>query len=98
LRRLLDSDFEIESVLLADRREEELAPLIGERAPVYIVPQQLMNDIVGMKFHSGVMACGRRKPRMTIDQAVPTDRERLTLVICPEIANVENIGSMIRLA
>lgn len=98
LLRLLDSDFQIESVLMADRREAELAPLVGERAPVYVVPQSAMNDILGLKFHSGVMACGIRKRRQSIDMVIPKDRERLTLVICPETANVENIGSLIRLS
>jgi tRNA G18 (ribose-2'-O)-methylase SpoU len=98
LRRLIESDFEIESVLLADRRADELAPIVPAHVPVYVVEQALMNDILGMKFHSGVMACGKRKTAMTLDQVVPKDREQLTLVICPEIANVENIGSLIRLA
>jgi len=98
LRRLLASDFHIESVLMADRRVEELSPLVQDRAPIYVVPQLLMNEILGMKFHSGVMALGRRKPRATIDQTIPKDKENLTLVICPEIANVENIGSLIRLS
>ena len=98
LRRLLDSDFEIESVLLADRRAEEMTPLVGDRAPVYVVSHDVMNGILGMKFHSGVMACGRRKARQTLDEVIPKHRSPLTLVICPEIANVENIGSLIRLS
>ena len=98
LRRLLESDFEIDSVMLAERRVGEIAPLVPDRVPVYVVPQQRMTEILGMKFHSGVLACGRRKARLTLDQVVTKNRERLTLVICPEIANVENIGSLIRLA
>src|SRR3954464_13191498 len=98
LRRLLASEFEIESVLMSDRRVEELSPLVGDRAPIFVVPQSLMHDIVGMKFHSGVMAAGRRKGRATIDAVIPKNRENLLLVICPEIANVENIGSLIRLS
>ncbi len=98
VRRLIDSDFEIESVLLADRRADEIAPIVPAHVPVYVVPQELMHEILGMKFHSGVMACGRRKSPVSLEQVVPRDRDRLTLVICPEIANVENIGSLIRLA
>jgi tRNA G18 (ribose-2'-O)-methylase SpoU len=56
-----------------------------------------MERVMGFKFHSGVVACGRRKPRATIDEVVPRDRERLTLVVCPDLSNVENVGSMIRL-
>jgi len=57
-----------------------------------------MNEILGLKFHSGVLACARRKPAQVLDDVVPKDRDRLTLVICPDISNVENIGSLIRLA
>ena len=97
-RRLLASDFPVDSVMLAERRVAEIAPIVPERVPVYVVAQQLMNEIVGLKFHSGVLACGRRKQRQTIDQVVRCDKEELTLVICPEISNVENIGTMIRIA
>jgi tRNA G18 (ribose-2'-O)-methylase SpoU len=98
VRRLFASDFPVESVLLAERRVEEITPVVPAEVPVYVVSQDLMNRVLGLKFHSGVMACGRRKPRASIDQVVPKGRERLTLVICPDISNVENIGAMVRLA
>jgi tRNA G18 (ribose-2'-O)-methylase SpoU len=98
VKRLLASDYPVDSVLLADRRAEEIAPLVPAHVPVYVTSQELMNHILGLKFHSGVMACGRRKERRSLDDVVPKDRERLTLVICPDISNVENIGSMIRLS
>ena len=98
VRRLLDSDFPVDSVMLTDRRVDEIAPLVPGHIPVYVVPQDLMNAILGLKFHSGVLACARRKPTHTLDEVVPKDRQRLTLVICPDISNVENIGSLIRLA
>ena len=97
-RRLLASDFPVVSVMLAERRVAEMAPLVPDHVPAYVVSQELMNQIVGLKFHSGILACGRRKPRQTIDQTIPRDKPNLTLVICPEIANVENIGTMIRIA
>lgn len=98
LRRLLDSDFEIESVLLSEKRAAEIGPIVAQRAPVYVVSPERMTEIAGLKFHGGVLACGKRKPTASIDALIPRERERLTLVICPEIANVENIGSLIRLS
>ena len=110
VRRLLESDFPVESIFLADRRPEhakryrevrraaEMARILPEGVAVYAAPQEVMNGVLGLKFHSGVMACGRRKPPATLDQVVPRDRERLTLVVCPDISNVENIGSMTRIA
>jgi tRNA G18 (ribose-2'-O)-methylase SpoU len=97
-RRLLASDFPVDSVMLVERRVAELAPVVPEHVPAYVVSQELMNEIVGLKFHSGILACGRRKPRQTIDDVIPRDKAGLTLVICPEISNVENIGTMIRIA
>src|SRR5690349_11325202 len=83
VRRSLERDVTLESVMLADRRVEEMSPLVPAHVPVYVVPQPLMNEILGLKFHSGVLACARRKERQVLDEVVPKDRERLTLVICP---------------
>jgi tRNA G18 (ribose-2'-O)-methylase SpoU len=98
VRRLLDSDFVVESVFLSERRAPEIAPAVPDHVPVFVAPHGVMEQVLGMKFHSGVIACGRRKQRQTIDDAIPKDRERLTVVICPDISNVENIGSIIRIA
>jgi tRNA G18 (ribose-2'-O)-methylase SpoU len=97
VRRLLDSDYPVVSVLLSDRRAQEMAPVVRADVPCYVVPDALMHQVIGYRFHSGVIGCGRRKPRATIDQVVSRDVQRLTLVICPEIANAENMGAMIRL-
>lgn len=97
VRRLLASDFHVESVFLSIKRKD-FAANVPQHVPVYVAPQAVMEQVLGFKFHSGVIACGRRKPRMTIDEVVPRDSERLTLVVCPDISNVENIGSIIRLS
>ena len=101
VRRLLESDFPVESVLLAERRVDQIAPLVPEPIPVYVTPPEQMQRILGMKFHSGVIACGKRKPPMTLDQVLPPpDRapRRMTIVVLPDISNVENLGSLIRIA
>src|SRR3954468_8778360 len=50
-RRLLASDFPVDSIMLAERRVAEVTPLVPEHIPVYVVAQELMNEIVGLKFH-----------------------------------------------
>jgi tRNA G18 (ribose-2'-O)-methylase SpoU len=98
LRRLLASDFPVESVFLADRRLAELAPLVPEHVPLYTAAAAIHDEILGLKFHSGVIACGRRKPVISLEELLPRNRERLTLVVLPETSNVENIGSLIRIS
>src|SRR5262245_7145574 len=101
VRRLLESDFPVESVLLADRRVEEIARLVPDSIPVYATPNEQMERILGMKFHSGVIACGRRKPPQGLDQVLADPKsapKRMLLVVLPDISNVENLGALIRLS
>jgi tRNA G18 (ribose-2'-O)-methylase SpoU len=98
VRRLLRSRYETESVLLSDRRVAEIAPQVQSGVTVYSAPAEVVNQILGYKFHSGVIACGLRGPRPSLDEVIPPDRTPLTLVICPEMANAENMGGMVRVA
>jgi tRNA G18 (ribose-2'-O)-methylase SpoU len=98
VRRLLESGYETESVLLAARRVDEIVPIVPPQVPVYAVPDEMVERVIGFKFHSGVIACGLRGERRTIDDLVlgSPGAPGLMLVICPEIANAENMGAMIR--
>lgn len=98
VRRLLASDYAVESVLLAKRRAGEIAPIVRDDVPIYVASDELMQDVLGFKFHSGVIACGLRKAKRTLDQALGDLPRRATLMICPEIANTENLGGLIRIA
>lgn len=97
VRRLLASDVATESVLCAERRIGEVAPLVPEQVPVYVAPASVVNQIVGFKFHSGVMAVGVRPASPTIDE-VMRGKDRATLVVCPEIEKTDNLGALIRIA
>jgi tRNA G18 (ribose-2'-O)-methylase SpoU len=100
VRRLLESHFHVESILLTGRRADEVAPLAPPDVPVYVVDDPLVHQIVGFKFHSGVMAVGRRKAPVSLDTFMESthDRDRLTLVVLPDIANTENLGSLVRIS
>jgi tRNA G18 (ribose-2'-O)-methylase SpoU len=100
VRRLVASPrFETRSMLLAERRVEEIAPLAPPGATVYVASSDVMHRIVGFKFHSGVLAVGRRRgPAPTLESVVPPGDSPITLVVCPEVANTENLGGLIRVA
>jgi tRNA G18 (ribose-2'-O)-methylase SpoU len=98
VRRLIASDLQVESVLLAQRRVEEIAPIVPPDVPIYVVPDAMMRQVIGYKFHSGVIAVGIKPPLRTLDDTLSRDAKSLKLVICPETANTENLGGMIRIA
>jgi tRNA G18 (ribose-2'-O)-methylase SpoU len=95
VKRLLASRLTTDSVLLAERRVAELAPQVPESIPVYAAPAHVVSQILGYKFHSGVMAVGVRPASPTIDQVM--SREATTLVVCPEVEKTDNLGAMIRI-
>jgi tRNA G18 (ribose-2'-O)-methylase SpoU len=98
LQRLLASDYPVESVLLSERTAHEIAPMVPSDVPVYVATDAIIKDVIGYKFHSGIIAVGRRKPIEPLEQMAALARERATLVICPETAGADNMGSMIRIA
>ena len=99
VKRLLASRLTTESVLLAERRVAEIAPLVPDSIPVYAAPADVVNQVLGFKFHAGVMAVGIRGQSPTIDDVMATaSAERTTLLICPEIEKTDNLGALIRIA
>jgi tRNA G18 (ribose-2'-O)-methylase SpoU len=100
VRRLLASDYPTESLLLARKRADEIAPLAPPGVAVYVVDDALVHQVVGFKFHSGVMAVGRRRPTPSVREflSAAADRRRLTLVVLPEVANTDNMGAMVRIS
>ena len=100
VRRLLKSTYPTESLLLARRRAREVAPLAPPGVPAYVVDDALVHQIVGFKFHAGVMAVGRRKPAASLDEVLaPAGAgKRQTLVVLPDIANTDNLGALVRIS
>ena len=109
VERLLASDYRTQSVLIAERREAEWAAKVPADVPLYVIPQELGEQLTGFNFHVGVLACGRRKPSRSLDEALqekrvfPTlapasaEQARLTVVVCPNCDNPENLGAIIRI-
>jgi len=99
VKRLLASRLVTESVLLAERRVAELSPLVPEGVPVYAAPAEIVNQVLGFKFHSGVMAVGLRGVSPTIDEVMKVSNgDAITFLICPEIEKTDNMGALIRIA
>jgi len=99
VRRLLASSIRPESILVTTRKVAEMAPLAPPGCPVYVAGDAVIHSILGFKFHSGVIACARRPPVPSLESIMGgAGSDRFTLVICPELHNTENLGSLIRIA
>ena len=58
VRRLLESDFTVESLLVAESYRPRYESAAAERGiDVFVVPDEWIERIVGFNFHRGVLAC-----------------------------------------
>lgn len=97
VKRLLSSDFVVESLMLIEGRVEEFSTWLRPEIPTFVMPQTLAAELVGYNFHCGAMACALRKPSPSLDDIMARGGERMTFVVCPDVNDPENIGTLIRL-
>lgn len=107
VERLLKSRYQTESLLIADRALERVQPLlekyVSEEIPIYVVPFDGINDLLGFPFHQGVMAIGKREEVWTLSDLLPLDSpekqrnsRRRIIVVLPDITKPDNIGVVFR--
>jgi tRNA G18 (ribose-2'-O)-methylase SpoU len=112
-RRLIASRFPVESVLLGRRFVEQLGPLVPPDVPTFVVPDELVEPLVGYNFHRGILACGRRLPGPRLEELATVGNcageaasaivtrsvtSTLALVVCPDVQDPVNLGSILRIA
>src|SRR5688572_5871379 len=98
VRRLLASDYPTVSLLLSKRKVEKVAPLVPPDVPVYVGDDALIRQVLGFKFHTGVIAVGRRLPGPSLEQVFEGRGGPMTVVVCPEVSNTDNMGALIRIS
>ena len=98
VERLAKSRFPVDSVLTGVSQSEHTRKIVGPNVPIYQLPTKSIRDVVGFHFHRGVLARARRMPEIDLRSAMADQiiTEPLRLLICPEIQNDENLGSLLR--
>jgi tRNA G18 (ribose-2'-O)-methylase SpoU len=89
----------IDSVLLTQRQGERLHPLLDslpDGVARYVAPQALMDQIVGFQIHRGILALGRRGPKLDPDAVLAGLGERALVVVLCGIGNHDNMGGIFR--
>ncbi len=83
------------SVLTTAKRLDALdLSALGDDVPVYVVPQEVMDATAGFAIHRGYLALGRYAPPRSLDEVLA--RPRLRLMGLSAIANVDNMGGLMR--
>jgi tRNA G18 (ribose-2'-O)-methylase SpoU len=96
IERLLESPFQIRSVLVTPRAHARLAPrLDGVDVPVYVASREILAATVGFDLHRGAVAAANRRPLPPL--AGVLDNARLVVVL-EGLNDAENLGAIARSA
>jgi tRNA G18 (ribose-2'-O)-methylase SpoU len=95
VRRLLESRFQIESILLTPAALEGFGGAIDTIAPVFVAAQSTLHQVTGFDFHRGCLALARRPDDPPVAGRFGAARRLLAL---EGVGNPDNIGGLFRVA
>jgi tRNA G18 (ribose-2'-O)-methylase SpoU len=99
VRRLLESQFGVVSVLLPEKRLAEFEPSIRARpedVPVYVMEISELEKLTGFPFFQGVLAVGRIPEAATLEAVLFRATRPHLLVAIDGLTNAENVGLLVR--
>ena len=101
VRRLLESRFEVVSVLLPDKWLADYEPLLKARPepelPVYVVREKkVLEELVGFSMFQGVLAVGRIPQAPPLEEIIARGPAPRLFAAVDALTNAENLGALVR--
>jgi tRNA G18 (ribose-2'-O)-methylase SpoU len=99
VRRLLESRFEVVSVLLPEKHLESFRLLLTARPEnlnVFLAEKKLLEQLVGFSMYQGVLAVGKIPLPASLDGILQDSPKPLMLVAVDGLTNAENLGALVR--
>jgi tRNA G18 (ribose-2'-O)-methylase SpoU len=99
VRRLLESDFAVESVILPESWLPEFQPLLEKRredVPVYLAEKKLLESLVGFSMFQGVLAVGKIPEPVSLEKILAASPHPQLFVALDALTNAENLGALVR--
>lgn len=100
VKRLLNTNLEIVSILITENRFDEIGHLIDAREQrdfnIYIGEKELLEQIVGFDLHQGVMAVAKIPEPLVIEDVVKQSLQPYLFVALDGLTNADNLGVIVR--
>jgi tRNA G18 (ribose-2'-O)-methylase SpoU len=108
VRRAFEAGLRVRSVMVVEQKAKRVHAMIADAQAVDVAvlacTKQVLEGAVGFALHQGIIALVEPPSRSAglagLDQAMRDGSEKAlpTLLVCPEITNVENLGLLARVA
>src|SRR5262245_48536171 len=99
VRRLLESNFAVVSLLLPEKWIDAYQPLVEKRPEnisVYVADKKLLETLIGFSMYQGVLAVGKVPPPESLDQILSRTHAPRLLVAVDGLTSAENLGALVR--
>ena len=100
VRRLLQSPFPVESLLLSPGKLERLRGDLRPGVTVHVATQPQLEAVTGFAVHRGALACGQRPPRGDLSEIVRRFRgegfSSAPIVALDSVNDAQNVGAVVR--
>ncbi|PWU10768.1 MAG: hypothetical protein C5B50_24680 [Verrucomicrobia bacterium] len=99
VRRLLQSNLTVASVLLPDKWFRELEPLLRARTDdmsVFVAEKELLETLTGFSMYQGLLAVGRVPPALDLDEVLDRSARPWLLAAVDGLSSAENLGAVVR--
>lgn len=97
VERLLQSSHRCHSLLVEHRYAEQFSKLTPPDVPILVAEHAIVEQLVGFNFHRGVLACGYRKPTVSLPLQAEIHLNETWLGLFA-VNDPENVGGMLRTA
>jgi tRNA G18 (ribose-2'-O)-methylase SpoU len=99
IRRLLESQWEIQSLVIPPDGVEALEPLLEARTSplsIYVLEKAILETLTGFKFYQGYMAAARIPAPRALESILQDQRHPWLCAAIDGVSNAENIGTLTR--
>ncbi len=100
VRSMVESGCRIASSLTSKdtvaRYRSLLAVIAKRKVPAYVAPNKVIEDIIGFRFHKGIMAVGHCPKKLTLSESLKTAKRPLFLVALNAVNDPQNVGLIAR--
>jgi len=100
VRRLLESEMEVVSLLLPTKWHEQYAELLAKRPEaqidVFTAEKEVLEQLTGYSFYQGVLAVGRVPQPVDLAAIIACARQPRLAVVLDSVSSAPNMGGLIR--